>query len=154
MLIEGLRTPTPAFVPSVPVAAATQARPDEGGQAPVKLPYVSPVLSYDNDAAMAVLLFRNSETGDVERQIPSEQVVREYRLRGPFSGTEDGRDGGTPQDAVGRPAAAAAAVFPGSTPAVAAVTAQGPADSAAAPVATGASGVSQGAAAGPVNIIA
>lgn len=47
-----------------------------------QLPFISPVVQYDSDAAVAILQFRDGGSGDVETQYPSKQVVREYQLRG------------------------------------------------------------------------
>lgn len=82
MLVEGIRSATSYQPPAInPAAARVESAPSEAPRS-VQLPYISPVLSYDSDAAIAVLQFRNSESGDVETQYPSERVVREYQLRG------------------------------------------------------------------------
>jgi beta-galactosidase GanA len=83
MLIEGNRSVVSSYVPAVSQTAAAEVE-----SAPVsvsagtQLPYISPVLQYDSDAAMAVLLFRDGDSGSVETQYPSKRVVREYQLRG------------------------------------------------------------------------
>lgn len=41
--------------------------------------YISPFLRYDQGARMAVLLFRDVDTGATQDQIPSQRVVEEYR---------------------------------------------------------------------------
>ncbi|KAA0682459.1 hypothetical protein DS843_08010 [Roseomonas genomospecies 6] len=56
---------TPAASPSDPVVVA-------GG-------YISPVLRYDQDARLAVILYRDRSSGETRNQIPSERVVEEYR---------------------------------------------------------------------------
>ncbi|HYC02634.1 MAG TPA: hypothetical protein VED40_05035 [Azospirillaceae bacterium] len=62
------------------------------GSAPAELPrYLSPVIQVDNVAAMALIQFRDGDTGDVKTQIPSERVVQEYRLRGPGGSSRDGK---------------------------------------------------------------
>ncbi|MEC4592496.1 hypothetical protein VPG91_15950 [Nitrospirillum amazonense] len=43
--------------------------------------YISPVVTYDSQAAIAITQFRDSTTGAVDYQIPSRQVVEQYRLR-------------------------------------------------------------------------
>ncbi len=45
-------------------------------------PFISPVLRYDQTAQLAVLLFRDDETGETREQIPAERVVEEYRRNG------------------------------------------------------------------------
>lgn len=41
--------------------------------------YISPFLRYDQGARVAVLLFRDVDTGETQDQIPSQRVVEEYR---------------------------------------------------------------------------
>ncbi|ASG22036.1 hypothetical protein [Nitrospirillum viridazoti] len=43
--------------------------------------YISPVVTYDSQAAIAITQFRDSTTGAVDYQIPSRHVVEQYRLR-------------------------------------------------------------------------
>lgn len=63
--------------------------------------YISPYLRYDQGARVAVLLFRDVDTGETQDQIPSQRVVEEYRRaagRLP-QGTEkdEAASAGTPQ---------------------------------------------------------
>lgn len=44
-------------------------------------PYVSPTVRVDVNTKIAILEFRESLTGDVLAQIPSEQAIRSYKLR-------------------------------------------------------------------------
>ena len=92
-------------------AAADAARPatganeqSAGNQPPVSAVtaqpsglYISPVLRYDQSARVAVLLFRDFDTGETRDQIPAERVVEQYR-----------RSGGPPQ-VFGEPQGAQAA---------------------------------------------
>ena len=81
-------------------AAADAARSETGatGQAsspataqPVGL-YISPVLRYDQSARVAVLFFRDFDTGETRDQIPAERVVEQYRRTGgPPQTTEEQR---------------------------------------------------------------
>lgn len=48
----------------------------------VESAYVSPIIKFDSIAKMAVLYFRDGDSGEVYQQIPAEKVVKEYRLRG------------------------------------------------------------------------
>lgn len=64
--------------------------------------YISPVLRYDQSARVAVLLFRDFDTGETRDQIPAERVVEQYR-----------RSGGPPQT-FGEPQPAEAARSGGS----------------------------------------
>ncbi|MGF7173826.1 hypothetical protein [Azospirillum doebereinerae] len=41
--------------------------------------YISPYLQYDQGARVAVMLFRDTDTGETQDQIPSRRVVEEYR---------------------------------------------------------------------------
>ncbi len=41
--------------------------------------YISPFLRYDQGARVAVLYFRDFDTGETQDQIPSQRVVEEYR---------------------------------------------------------------------------
>lgn len=105
MQIEGIRSvATPIITAVTPSGAAVEeeSAPPQAIRS-ARLPYVSPVLQYDSDAAVAVLLFRDGGSGDVETQYPSKRVVREYQLRGreglvPDAGEERGSDprGGNP----------------------------------------------------------
>ena len=48
----------------------------------MKLPgisYVSPVLRYDPDARVVVLQHRDTETGKISRQFPSEEALRDIK---------------------------------------------------------------------------
>jgi hypothetical protein len=44
-------------------------------------PYVSPTVRVDVNTKIAILEFRESDTGQVVAQIPSEQAIRTYKLR-------------------------------------------------------------------------
>jgi hypothetical protein len=46
-------------------------------------PYFSPVFRFDKQARVLVFQFRDSETGNVTRQYPSEKVVQLYRDNAP-----------------------------------------------------------------------
>ncbi|HRQ83058.1 MAG TPA: hypothetical protein PKZ97_18255, partial [Azospirillaceae bacterium] len=69
---------------------ATDAKEQAAGASPAQSPglYISPVLRYDQSARVAVLLFRDFDTGETRDQIPAERVVEQYR-----------RTGGPPQSA-------------------------------------------------------
>lgn len=84
MQIEGIRSVSTPVVTAVTPSSAAAADVSTPPQVPraAQLPYISPVVQYDSDAAVAILLFRDGGSGDVETQYPSKQVVREYQLRG------------------------------------------------------------------------
>lgn len=50
--------------------------------------YISPVLRYDQGARLAVLYFRDFDTGETRDQIPAERVVEQYRRSGGVKGDE------------------------------------------------------------------
>lgn len=58
-----------------PAPAAQAEKPQE--------PYFSPVFRFDKAARVLVFQFRDSETGNVTRQYPSEKVVKLYRDNAP-----------------------------------------------------------------------
>lgn len=56
------------------------ANPDKV-QSVSQTPYVSPTVRVDVNTKIAILEFRESTTGEVVTQIPSEQAIRTYKLR-------------------------------------------------------------------------
>lgn len=52
--------------------------------------FISPVLRYDQMARVAVLYFRDTDTGETKVQIPAERVVEEYRRNVVRLSTEQG----------------------------------------------------------------
>ena len=61
------------------------ANPDRVQQSAVKTPYVSPYISIDRQYNRAVLQIRDSDTGDVVRQFPTEGQLRAYQNAQQFS---------------------------------------------------------------------
>lgn len=53
--------------------------------------YISPFLRYDQGARVAVLYFRDFDTGETQDQIPSQRVVEEYRRTASRLAQEDER---------------------------------------------------------------
>jgi len=53
----------------------------EKSQVVSQTPYVSPTVRVDVNTKIAILEFRESITGEVIAQIPSEQALRSYRIR-------------------------------------------------------------------------
>ncbi|WP_372399894.1 hypothetical protein ABMY26_34085 [Azospirillum sp. HJ39] len=53
--------------------------------------YISPFLRYDQGARVAVLYFRDFDTGETQDQIPSRRVVEEYRRAAGRPSQEDER---------------------------------------------------------------
>lgn len=60
-------------VPALPVTESTPATAE---------PFISPAINYDYQSGITVLMYRNSETGKVTAQYPSQKVVEEYRRHG------------------------------------------------------------------------
>lgn len=74
-----------------PEAGATEQAPSPATAQPAGL-YISPVLRYDQSARVAVLFFRDFDTGETRDQIPAERVVEQYRRSGgPPQTTEEQR---------------------------------------------------------------
>ncbi len=64
----------------------------EGGTDKASGPgYISPFLRYDQGARVAVLYFRDFDTGETQDQIPSQRVVEEYRRTASRLAQEDER---------------------------------------------------------------
>lgn len=64
----------------------------EGGRDKASGPgYISPFLRYDQGARVAVLYFRDFDTGETQDQIPSQRVVEEYRRTASRLAQEDER---------------------------------------------------------------
>lgn len=57
--------------------------------------YVSPVLRYDQQARIAVLFYRDADSGETEDQIPPKRVVEEYRRNSQLNGAGDDTGEGT-----------------------------------------------------------
>lgn len=55
--------------------------------------FISPVLRYDQSARVAVLLFRDFDTGETRDQIPAEKVVKQYRQTGGPPQTDSSESG-------------------------------------------------------------
>ncbi|SMH35546.1 hypothetical protein [Azospirillum agricola] len=71
--------------------------------------YISPFLRYDQGARVAVLLFRDIDTGETQDQIPSQRVVEEYRRTAGRLSPTTGSDGSMATNAgAGRDGAASA----------------------------------------------
>lgn len=68
---------------SARVFAANPERKQEAAQA--KAPYVSPAISIDKQSSKAIIQIRDSDTGDVVRQFPTEGQLKAYRTAQEFS---------------------------------------------------------------------
>ena len=64
----------------------------DGGDGSAAAAYVSPVLHYDSKAKLAVLVMRDSVTGEIEQQIPSRRIVETYRKQNERIGVSSGAE--------------------------------------------------------------
>jgi len=104
--ISNIAATRPVATPAAPTAAepavAASTTPDASERAArTSGGFISPVLRYDQMAHVAVLFFRDFDSGETKDQIPAERVVEEYRrnaLR--VNGDQD-----QPSDKTGRTAA-------------------------------------------------
>ncbi|MBP2297484.1 hypothetical protein [Azospirillum picis] len=80
MAEPGAAVPAPADAVGQAAAAVADGAPSADGEARSGGPgYISPFLRYDQGARVAVLYFRDFDTGETQDQIPSQRVVEEYR---------------------------------------------------------------------------
>lgn len=92
-------------------SSAGDASGDKKSSSAVAGGYISPYINYDQGARVAVLLFRDVETGATQDQIPSRRVVEEYRRtasRLGASSEQSGGQGSTNSSAASAKSAAAA----------------------------------------------
>lgn len=71
-------------VESQSTSRSLSANPDKT-QEVAKTPYVSPYISIDRQSNRAILQIRDSDTGDVVRQFPTEGQLKAYRTAQEFS---------------------------------------------------------------------
>lgn len=71
-------------VESQSTSRSLSANPDKIQEA-AKTPYVSPYISIDRQSNRAILQIRDSDTGDVVRQFPTEGQLKAYRTAQEFS---------------------------------------------------------------------
>jgi hypothetical protein len=127
--------PTASSVPDAvantnasPNSSAGGASGDKKSSTAVAGGYISPYINYDQGARVAVLLFRDVETGATQDQIPSRRVVEEYRRTASrLGGSSEQTSGQGAKETGAEPAESAAVV--GTSPSGAAnsgTTASGP----------------------------
>lgn len=89
--------------------AAEIATPTHTGQGTTSpaVPFINPAINFDYQSGIAVLVVRNTQTGQIENQYPSKKVVEEYRRHG--ASTQDAATGATPVAADSAPSPAPAA---------------------------------------------
>jgi len=66
-----------------------------GGEAP-RDQYISPFITIDPTSGLVITQYRNSETGQLQKQYPSEKAVREYRNLQPAVVSASGERGAAP----------------------------------------------------------
>jgi hypothetical protein len=52
--------------------------------------YVTPMVRYDPDAKVVVIQHRNTETGEVSRQFPSQRALQDLRVSGDTAAAKPG----------------------------------------------------------------
>lgn len=86
----------------------TAGAPERESSSAVMPAFLSPVFRYDNAAQVAIMAFRDGNTGEVTQQFPPERIVAEYRRVGgqgdsakpATSESSQGGRGGSPVPAV------------------------------------------------------
>lgn len=71
-----------ASSPTVGTGADGQSAASRGVLATTAGAYISPIVRYDQVAQLAVMVFRDSDTGETRDQLPPERVVEQYRRSG------------------------------------------------------------------------
>jgi len=71
-------------------ARSFAANPQKTQESAVRTPYVSPYISYDRNYNKAVLQIRDSDTGDVLRQFPTQTQLRAYQTAQQISERQTG----------------------------------------------------------------
>lgn len=104
--IDHARTPPSSFPPKAEGAETSVAAPASvGGQQNAR--YFSPYIQFDHELGLAIIQYRDANTGSVIRQVPSKQVVDEYRARSSerdsLGSAEAGRTQTRPEGAVAAP---------------------------------------------------
>jgi uncharacterized FlaG/YvyC family protein len=79
-------------------ARSLAANPEKVQEA-ARTPYVSPYISIDRNYNKAVLQIRDSETGDVLRQYPTEGQLKAYRAAQQYSERQETRSENAPKTA-------------------------------------------------------
>ena len=86
--ISNIAAIRPVAIPTAPTSAEPAAEPaadasttPDASERTARTPggFISPVLRYDQMAHVAVLFFRDFDSGETKDQIPAERVVEEYR---------------------------------------------------------------------------
>lgn len=80
----------------------TAVNPDKVQEA-ARTPYVSPYISLDKSSSRAILQIRDSDTGDVVRQYPTESQLRAYRNAQETSDRAEQQIGVNTPDELNRP---------------------------------------------------
>jgi len=92
-----------------PASTASEGERSPGG-------FISPVVRYDQIARVAVLYFRDTDTGETKEQIPTERAVEEYRRNAVRfangSGDSADRSGAAPRSGAERSDATASGFTP------------------------------------------
>lgn len=78
--VDNTRAPPSSLPPKVDKVEASVVVPaSDGGQQNAR--YFSPYVQFDRELGLALIQYRDAETGAVIRQVPSKQAIDEYRAR-------------------------------------------------------------------------
>ena len=82
------KTQAAAQIVAQQISSASSANTESVARAPVA-PFISPYISLDN-SGIAVLQIRNSDTGEVEKQFPSEPTIQQRQAQAARRDTQRG----------------------------------------------------------------
>lgn len=99
--LDSARTTPPSSFPPKAEGLETSAVAPASDGSQQNARYFSPFIQFDHELGLAIIQYRDAETGAVIRQVPSKQAVDEYRARSSglsLSGSEtsDRTPGGSP----------------------------------------------------------
>lgn len=100
-VVDPSRTAGITAAATPPVVASSQGNAGGGGSgaAGTETPrdqYISPFITIDPTSGLVITQYRNSETGQLQQQYPSEKAVREYRNLQPAAVSVSGERGASP----------------------------------------------------------
>lgn len=93
-----VEAPRQAVTPAVstPGGSANGSATGNGGGETPREQYISPFISIDPTSGLVITQYRDSESGELQQQYPSEKVVREYRNLQPAAVSPSGGRGVAP----------------------------------------------------------
>lgn len=104
--VDQVRSPPSSMPPKAAGLEASAVAPtSDGGQQNAR--YFSPYIQFDYELGLAIIQYRDANTGTVIRQMPSKQAVDEYRARS--SGQDQSGSGASDRAPVGSQGSTASA---------------------------------------------